>query len=71
MIALMHFSPTSSSDGELTLSVNKVDVPAPKAHKILVKMEASPIFSAAITYGNRVRDLHKELRDFYYQKMLR
>ena len=32
-----------SSDGELTLSLNEVDVPAPKAHEIVVKMEASPI----------------------------
>jgi ABC-2 type transport system permease protein len=28
-------------------------------------------FSAAITYEDRVRDFHKELRDFYYQKMFR
>ena len=32
-----------SSDGELNLSLNEVDVPAPKAHEIVVKMEASPI----------------------------
>jgi NADPH:quinone reductase-like Zn-dependent oxidoreductase len=32
-----------SSDGELKLSLNEVDVPAPKAHEIVVKMEASPI----------------------------
>jgi ABC-2 type transport system permease protein len=28
-------------------------------------------FSAAIAYEDRVRDFHKELRDFYYQKMFR
>jgi NADPH:quinone reductase-like Zn-dependent oxidoreductase len=33
----------SSSDGELTLSLVEVDVPKPKAHEIVVKMEASPI----------------------------
>jgi len=32
-----------SSDGELKLSLNEVDVPAPKDHEIVVKMEASPI----------------------------
>jgi NADPH:quinone reductase-like Zn-dependent oxidoreductase len=32
-----------SSDGELTLSLVEVDVPEPKAHEIVVKMEASPI----------------------------
>ena len=32
-----------SSDGELTLSLVEVDVPKPKAHEIVVKMEASPI----------------------------
>ena len=32
-----------SSDDELKLSLNEVDVPTPKAHEIVVKMEASPI----------------------------
>jgi hypothetical protein len=32
-----------SSDGELTLSLVEVDVPKPKAHEIVVKMEASSI----------------------------
>jgi Zn-dependent alcohol dehydrogenase len=32
-----------SSDGELTLSLVEVDVLMPKAHEIVVKMEASPI----------------------------
>jgi NADPH:quinone reductase-like Zn-dependent oxidoreductase len=32
-----------SSNGELTLSLVEVDVPKPKAHDIVVKMEASPI----------------------------
>jgi NADPH:quinone reductase-like Zn-dependent oxidoreductase len=32
-----------SSDGELTLSLVEVDVSKPKAHEIVVKMEASPI----------------------------
>jgi NADPH:quinone reductase-like Zn-dependent oxidoreductase len=32
-----------SSDGELTLSLVEVDVPKPKAHEIVVKMEAAPI----------------------------
>jgi NADPH:quinone reductase-like Zn-dependent oxidoreductase len=32
-----------SSDSELTLSLVEVDVPKPKAHEIVVKMEAAPI----------------------------
>jgi NADPH:quinone reductase-like Zn-dependent oxidoreductase len=32
-----------SFDGELTLSLVEVDVPKPKAHEIVVKIEASPI----------------------------
>jgi NADPH:quinone reductase-like Zn-dependent oxidoreductase len=32
-----------SSNGGLTLSLVEVDVPSPKAHEIVVKMEASPI----------------------------
>ncbi|WP_339773161.1 zinc-binding dehydrogenase [uncultured Paraglaciecola sp.] len=32
-----------SSDGELTIKLNEVDVPKPKAHEIVVQMEASPI----------------------------
>ncbi|MFT7683486.1 MAG: NADPH:quinone reductase-like Zn-dependent oxidoreductase [Moritella dasanensis] len=32
-----------SSAGELTLSLVEVDVPKPKAHEIVVKMEAPPI----------------------------
>jgi NADPH:quinone reductase-like Zn-dependent oxidoreductase len=32
-----------SSDGELTFSLVDVDVPMPKAHEIVVKVEASSI----------------------------
>ncbi|MEH6712041.1 MAG: zinc-binding dehydrogenase [Paraglaciecola polaris] len=32
-----------SSDGELQINLREIDVPKPKAHEIVVKMEASPI----------------------------
>lgn len=34
---------TISSDGELSFSLNEVDVPTPKPHEIVVRIEAAPI----------------------------
>ena len=32
-----------TSEGELEVSLKKVDVPQPKPHEVIVRMEASPI----------------------------
>ena len=32
-----------TSEGELQVSLKEVDVPEPKAHEVIVRMEASPI----------------------------
>ena len=32
-----------SSDAQLKVSLNDVDVPEPKAHEVIVKIEAAPI----------------------------